>query len=51
MGAQAGLRRITLVARSERQDYGSWFRSVSCGPGLAELHFYPHNFAEASSTD
>lgn len=51
MGVPAGLRRITLAARSERQVYGSWFRSVSCGPGLTELHFYPRDFTDASSTD
>lgn len=45
MGAGRGIRRITLVARSQPQEHGTWFSSVSCGGGAAEFSFYPRDFA------
>lgn len=45
MSAGTGLRRLTLVTRSEPREYGNWFNSVSCGSGADEYSFYPRDFA------
>ncbi len=44
MGSGTGLRRLTLVARSEPREYGSWLHSIACGGGVAEFSFYPRDF-------
>jgi hypothetical protein len=44
-GAGTGLRRLTLVARSEPRKHASRLSSVSCGPGVAEFSFHTRGFA------